>query len=82
MPSSGRKAPSASGAKPFVNGRNGAVSVTCNPIATFRPPALRIVSEIASDRLKLGASTMTEVALTRPRSTRSRIAALTPGAIA
>ena len=39
---------------------------------------LTIMSAIASERWKLGAVTMTEVALMRPRATRSRIAALTP----
>ena len=36
-------------------------------------------SAAASARSKLGATTMTEVALMRPRAIRSRIAALTPG---
>ena len=37
------------------------------------------MSGVASARLKAGATTMTEVALMRPRTRRSRIAALTPG---
>ena len=39
------------------------------------------VERVASAREKLGATTITEVALSRPRATRSRIAALTPGAM-
>ena len=38
-------------------------------------------SEAASERPLLGATTITEVALRRPRITRSRIALFTPGAM-
>ena len=72
--SSGRNAPSRSGAKPALSGLNGAVSVTCSPIATRAAPALSTLSDAASERLKLGATTITEVALSRPRTIRSRIA--------
>ena len=75
--SSGRNAPSRIGRKPTLIGWNGAVSVTCSPIATRRAPALSMASDAASERSKLGATTITEVALRRPRITRSRIALLT-----
>jgi hypothetical protein len=39
---------------------------------------LNIVSAFASERSKLGAAIITEVALIRRRATRSRIAVLTP----
>jgi hypothetical protein len=75
--SSAWNSPSRTGKKPTLRGLNGAVSVTCNPIATRRAPALSMASEAASERPKLGAATITEVALMRPRTTRSRIALLT-----
>jgi hypothetical protein len=53
---------------------NGAVSVRCRPTPKRRVPALSIFSEAASARWKLGAATMTEVALIWPRIKRSRIA--------
>ena len=71
--------PSRVGRKPGLIGLNRPVSVTCRPIATRRAPALSIFSEPASERSKLGAATMTEVALSRPCTTRSRIALLTAG---
>ena len=74
---SGRKAPARSGRKPLVTGRNGAVSVRWSPIATRGAAALSVSSEIASERCRLGATTITEVALMRPRTTRSRMAVLT-----
>ncbi len=70
---------SAFAAKPLLSGRNGVVKVKCRPIATRRLPALRMPNASASERVKLGAATMAEVALMRPRRTRSRIAALTAG---
>ena len=78
---SGRKVPSRSGAKPALSGANGAVSVTCKPMAMRRSPELRLASESASVRWKLGAVTMTVVALMRPRARRSRIAVLTEAEI-
>ncbi len=75
----GRNAPRRAGAKPGVSGRNGAVSVRCRPIATRVAAPSRVASDRASARVKLGATTITEVALSRPRATRSRIAALTAG---
>ena len=74
---SGRKAPSLSGVKLLLKGRNGAVSARCRPIATRGPAEFSTSSAIASERRKLGAATSTEVALRRPRTTRSRIAVLT-----
>jgi len=58
----------------LLNGRNGAVSVRCNPIAAS---ARRLLSFAASLSSKPEATTMTDVALIAPRSRRSRIAALT-----
>ena len=78
MPS-GRNAPSLSGSKPALSGRNGAVSVRCSPIATRGAAELSTLSAIASERCRLGATTITEVALRRPRTIRSRIAVLTEG---
>ena len=66
-----------SGAKPEVSGLNGPVSVTCRPMAARVDAASR--SALASSREKLGAAVITEVALSRPREIRSRIAALTAG---
>ena len=77
MAASGRKAPSRVGAKPALIGRNGAVNVTCSPIAA--PCDAAAASAAASPGEKLGASTMTEVALMRRRTMRSRIAPLTAG---
>ena len=74
---SGRKAPSRAGLKLLLRGRNGAVSPRCNPIATCGVTELSVLSEIASEREKLGATTSTEVAFSRPRTTRSRMAMLT-----
>src|SRR6478735_7442380 len=74
---SGRKAPSLTGPKPLLRGRNGAVSPRCNPIATRGATELSTLSELASERQKLGAATSTDVALRRPRTTRSRMAILT-----
>ena len=61
-----------------VSDWNGAVSVTCSPIAMPGTLALIAASDVVSSRVKAGATTMTEVALRRPRSSRSRIAAFTP----
>ena len=63
-----------------VSGLNGAVSVTCRPIAQRGLPAAAAFERadfVAADRA--GPTTITEVALRRPRSIRSRIARLTPG---
>ncbi len=79
MVSNGRNAPSRTGWKLPLSGRNGAVSVTCSPTATRGETALRTLSGIAAERWKLGAATITEVALIRPLTTRSRIAASTAG---
>ena len=73
---SGRNAPSRSGAKPGDSGRNGAVSVTCSPIAA------RAAGGAQRRGLSLREArrpTMTDVALMRPRAMRSRIAALDRG---
>jgi len=71
--------PSRVGRYPRLIGLNRPVRVTCRPIATRRAPALSIFRELASERSKLGAATMTEVALSRPCTTRLRIALLTAG---
>ena len=63
----------------IVIGRNGAVSVTCSPTAARESPVLSRSSETASGRWKLGATTITDVALRRRRRIRSRIAPLTAG---
>ena len=75
----GRKLLPHNGLKLAVSGRNGPVKVRCNPIARRRPAALRLESKLASDRDQLGATTITEVALSRPPSKSSRMAALTAG---
>ena len=62
-----------------LSGRNGAVNVKCSPIATRRAAELSAPSAIASEREKVGAATSADVALRRPRVTRSRMAVLTPG---
>ena len=49
---SGRKAPSCTGLKLLLRGRNGAVSPRCNPIATRGVTELSVLSEIASEREK------------------------------
>ena len=69
--------PWASGVKSAVSGLKGAVSVRCRPIAAL--PAFFNASISAC--VQLGATTITDVAFSRPRATRSRIAAFTPGAM-
>ena len=59
------------------SGRNGAVRVKCRPIAAR--PAAASASASASAFAKLGAPTITEVALRRPRAMRSRMARFTAG---
>ena len=49
------------------------------PDRDARAAALSMRSAAASERPKLGAATMTEVALRRPRTMRSRMAVLTEG---
>ena len=70
-PSSGRKC--------MVRGRNGADSVTCNPIAQRGLVFAAAWSASTSPRSIAGPTIITEVALRRPRSIRSRMARLTPG---
>ena len=67
------------GVNPAVNGWNGADNVRCNPIAARAPCTRSAFSVAASERWKLGATTMTDVALMRPCPTRSRIAVETDG---
>ena len=74
----GRKRPPRLGVKLSLTGSNGAVSVRCRPRAARLVSALSICNERASPRSKCGASTITDVALSRPRMISSRIAALTP----
>jgi hypothetical protein len=76
---SGKKAPRRTGAKPSVCGGNGAVSVRCRPIAAWLAAASLSAAACAGE--KVGAITMTEVALMRRRAIRSRIAPLTAGEI-
>ena len=71
--------PPSTGRKCIVSGLNGAVSVTCRPMAQRGLPAAAASSATTSSRPIEGPTTITEVALRRPRSIRSRIARLTPG---
>jgi len=64
-------------AKSLLSGLNGAVSVRCRPIAAL--PA--VFNASISGTVQLGATTMTDVALSLSRPISSRIAALTPGAM-
>jgi hypothetical protein len=70
----GRNDPRRVGRKPGLSGVNGAVKVTCRPMAKRREPALSIFSDAVSAGWKDGATTITEVALMRPFTRRSRIA--------
>jgi hypothetical protein len=65
------------GLKLLLRGRNGAVRPRCSPIATRGVTELSVLSESASERERLGATTSTDVAFRRPRTTRSRMAMLT-----
>ncbi len=76
---SDRNLPSRVGVKVPLSGKYGAVSVRWSPIATRRATELSASSANASKRPKLGAATITEVALMRPRTTRSRMATSTAG---
>ena len=63
----------------MVSGRNGAVSVACRPIAQRGLAAATVLSAATSSRPIAGPTTITDVALSRPRPIRSRMARLTPG---
>ncbi len=62
----------------MVKGRNGAVSVACRPIAQRGLAAATRFSAATSSRPIAAPTTITEVAFSRPRPIRSRIARLTP----
>ena len=79
MSASGGKTLPHKGLKLAVSGRKAPVKVRCNPTALRRPAALRLDSKLGSDRDQLGATTITEVALSRPRCKSSPMAALTAG---
>jgi hypothetical protein len=79
MSASGRKTLPHNGLKLAVRGRNRPVKVKCSPTALRWFAALRFESKLASDGDQLGATTITEVALSRPRCKSSRMAALTAG---
>jgi len=79
MSVSGRKTLPHNGLKLAVRGRKEPVKVRCSPTARRWPAPLRPDSKLACDRDQLGATTITEVALSRPRCKSSRMAALTAG---
>ena len=80
MAGNGRNRPPSSGRKYSVSGRNGAVSVACSPIAQRGLLAATSCNAATSARPIEGPTTITEVALRRPREIRSRMARLTPSA--